>query len=595
MEALRARLCKESTEAEGEWARVSRILTDARAKDDDLRAEVKWRIAEKQTAERAVAEAESRHALVSAALIQAEKESISAAAMVTQKQALLGQLWEYEAQLLQQSKLLDEAKHEAFEAKANVKERQQQLELLTQELRSLKDQYEHEKYMAKAMQEQNKKLSEDLKAHEDLRYQENLSRDQLELVKAEKELLEKELKSQQVEKEKLSEKCNRAEVQVIEMKSREGRMFVQNAALQDALKTAQDDAAALRARLESYKSSRPDLQVDRRDEADGLSRIPSKLQPHPSIVDEFTGSDVLTKKCQGLGDPPCPPWRNHLKDNQHEKDAVTPTHSREVITKSEGDLVKIADGCKDQTATKRMAVATGPVEIFPDTQIVEDPPKKRPRSEAAETCENATRGSEVESRPAATKLTGEIEPEKGLFRRQCIGLAETKVPSKPGDARAPKRSKEEVEKLAHSMFSSKPLPRQLRAPPLKLYPAHIEYVLANWDMYVLRNGQKPREFNKGPSKPDPTGLDSAPGPWTAVQNFLKASASASESSSPRMRCIVSRACQSEKGGSFFNPTNFGSGKPVPKTAQDAHDEPHDSLPTSADLIHPWVHPIFQPS
>ena len=131
------------------------------------------------------------------------------------------------------------------------------------------------------------------------------------------------------------------------------------------------------------------------------------------------------------------------------------------------------------------------------------------------------------------------------------------MPSKPGDARAPKRSKEEVEKLAHSMFSSKPLPRQLRAPPLKLYPAHIEYVLANWDMYVLRNGQKPREFNKGPSKPDPTGLDSAPGPWTAVQNFLKASASASESSSPRMRCIVSRACQSEKGGSFFNPTNFG--------------------------------------
>ena len=591
MEALRARLCKESAEAEGEWARVSRILTDARAKDDDLRAEVKWRIAEKQTAERAVAEAESRHALVSAALIQAEKESISAAAMVTQKQALLGQLWEYEAQLLQQSKLLDEAKQEAKEAKANVKERQQQLELLTQELRSLKDQYEHEKYMAKAMQEQNKKLSEDLKAHEDLRYQENLSRDQLELVKAEKQLLEKELKSQQVEKEKLSEKCNRAEVQVIEMKSREGRMFVQNAALQDALKTAQDDAAALRARLESYKSSRPDLQVDRRDEADGLSRIPSKLQPHPSIVDEFTGSDVLTKKCQGLGDPP---WSNHLKDNQHEKDAVTPTHSREVITKSEGDLVKIADRCKDQTATKRMAVATGPVEIFPDTQIVEDPPKKRPRSEAAETCEKATRGSEVESRPAATKLTGEIEPEKGLFRRQCIGLAETKVPNKPGDARAPKRSKEEVEKLAHSMFSSKPLPRQLRAPPLKLYPAHIEYVLANWDMYVLHNGQKPREFNKGPGpKPDPTGLDSGPpGPWTAVQNFLKASASAaSESSSPRMRCIVSRACQSEKGGSFFQSNKFWDQVPkMPKMPM----IPYMKNPTyqCCDLIIPKTHPHF---
>ena len=537
MEALRGRLCKESADAESEWARVSRILTDARAKDDDLRAEVKWRIAEKQTAERAVAEAESRHALVSAALIQAEKESISAAAMVTQKQALLGQLWEYEAQLLQQSKLLDEARQEALEAKASVKERQQQLELLTQELQSLKDQYEHEKYMAKAMQEQNKKLSEDLRAHEDLRYQENLSRGQLELLKAEKELLEKEFKSQQVEKEKLSEKFGRTEVQVMEMKSREGRMSVQNAALQEALKTAQDDAAALRARLESYKSTRPDLQ---RDEADGLSRNPSKLQPHVSIEDEFIGSDVLTKKCQGIGDQP---WSNHLKD-QHEKDAgITPIHSREVITKSEGDAV-IPDRC-DQTGAKRMAVATGPVEMFPDTQIVEDPPKKRPRSEAAETCEKAARESEVESRPAATKLTSEIGAEKGLFRqRQCIGYAETKVPSKPaGDARAPKRSKEEVEKLAHSMFSSKPLPRQLRAPPLKLYPAHIEYVLANWDMYVLHNGQKPQDFNKGPSKPkDPTGLDAAAGAWTAVQNFLKASAN-SESSSPRMRCIVSRACQ----------------------------------------------------
>lgn len=94
MEALRERLCKESAAAESEWANASKVLSDARTKDDDLRAEVKWRVAEKQAAERAVAEAESRHAIAAAALIQAEKQSLTAAATLAQKQALLGQLWD---------------------------------------------------------------------------------------------------------------------------------------------------------------------------------------------------------------------------------------------------------------------------------------------------------------------------------------------------------------------------------------------------------------------------------------------------------------------------------------------------------------------
>lgn len=50
--------------------------------------------------------------------------------------------------------------------------------------------------------------------------------------------------------------------------------------------------------------------------------------------------------------------------------------------------------------------------------------------------------------------------------------------------RAPKRSREEVEQLAHEMFSTPPSASKLRAAPLKLYPAHIDYVLSNWENYA---------------------------------------------------------------------------------------------------------------
>lgn len=43
------------------------------------------------------------------------------------------------------------------------------------------------------------------------------------------------------------------------------------------------------------------------------------------------------------------------------------------------------------------------------------------------------------------------------------------------------RTKEEVLRLARSMYSTKPTAKQLRNPPLKLYPAHVDYVLATWD------------------------------------------------------------------------------------------------------------------
>ena len=144
-----------------------------------------------------------------------------------------------------------------------------------------------------------------------------------------------------------------------------------------------------------------------------------------------------------------------------------------------------------------------------------------------------------------------------------MGLTETSGPSKPNKwvavehGRAPKRSKEEVERLAHSMFYAKPQPRQLRAPPLKLYPAHIEYVLSNWDAYIAKYGH-------GDGSNGPAGLASklerersnaskpeghpAPGAWQAVQNFLKASASESPHSPQRTRCIVSRACEKKEGG-----------------------------------------------
>ena len=505
MEALRERLCKESASAESEWANATKVLADARVKDDDLRAEVKWRTAEKQAAERAVAEAESRHAIAAAALVEAEKQSITAAAVVAQKQGLLGQLWDHEAQLLQQSKLAAEARQEAQETKAHLKERQQQLEEARQELRSVRSQHEHEKYMHQALQEQHRKLTEDLKTFEELKQQEELKRSQLELIKTDKELLQKEVKSQHTEKEILAEKCNRAEVQLLEMKSREDRMSGQLAVLQEALRTAQNDAAALRARLESRDFSA--------EEAGRPLGLPDQHQPAPKSL--------------------------HTPDPPNSKLLVKGAISPVAVEMGDGDAV-------DQH--------------FPDTQIEEAAVKRPRKSEDQEMGDGAKLLKEAFSpslqplsnlsRVATTPPTPKPLVTEDWRRSGFMSVAETAKPGKLAEnARAPKRSKEEVERIAHSMFSTKPQPRQLRAPPLKLYPAHIEYVLSNWDAYIAKYGHGDGR-SAGLTERKPEALEAlrphhhaAPSGWQAVQNFLKASANESANESPtRMRCIVSRAC-----------------------------------------------------
>ena len=575
MEALRERLCKESAAAESEWANASKVLSDARTKDDDLRAEVKWRVAEKQAAERAVAEAESRHAIAAAALIQAEKQSLTAAATLAQKQALLGQLWDHEAQLLQQSKMAEEAKLEAQQAKANAKEGQQRLEEALQDLRSIRAQHEHEKYIAQALQEQNRKLTADLSCLEELRKQDELNRSQLELIKADKDILEREVRSHQSEKEILSEKCSRAEVQLLEMKSREDRMSGQLSVLQEALRTAQNDAAALRARLESRRSGcieGPDPASSVRGAQlcppDGRKASETGCQPQAfQPWESMQAMQGLAASASGVVQTPDPP-----------SNSGPPAKTGQDETKDEE---MGGDGNADDPVPGH----------FPDTQIGEDAPAKRPRKAEPQVGQKV--GQNVEGVDLLKKALNLNSPGSSLpspFRslgephvtgqpytpqspprerpnlsrqRGFMGLTETSGPRKPNKlvpgehGRAAKRSKEEVERLAHSMFYTKPQPRQLRAPPLKLYPAHIEYVLSNWDAYIAKYGHgdgsngpaslasKLERERSNASKPEG---HPAPGAWQAVQDFLKASASESPHSPQRMRYIVSRACEKKEGG-----------------------------------------------
>ena len=67
---------------------------------------------------------------------------------------------------------------EAQQAKANAKEGQQRLEEALQDLLSIRAQHEHEKYIAQALQEQNRKLTADLSCLEELRKQDEVNRSQ---------------------------------------------------------------------------------------------------------------------------------------------------------------------------------------------------------------------------------------------------------------------------------------------------------------------------------------------------------------------------------------------------------------------------------
>eukprot|EP00438_Fugacium_kawagutii_P003364 Skav228245 [mRNA] locus=scaffold3112:187504:189084:+ [translate_table: standard] len=523
METLRERLCKESSAAENEWAKASKALADARTKDDDLRSEVKWRLAEKQAAERALAEAESRQTAASAGVIQAERQSTTAAATLAQKQALLGQLWDHEAQILQQSKLIDEAQQDAQQAKAKAEEGQHQLEAALQELRSVRAQHEHNKYIVQTLQEQNSKLTEDLKAFEDVKQQQELNRNKLDLIETERGILEKEVKAHQAEKESLSEKCRQSEVQLLEMKSRESRMSLQVTALQEALMTAQNDAAALRARLESRVRQR-------------------EAEPCPLVghgTDHFQGSSSKASASQA-------------QDAQaHEARERQPTAPESIP-----DLVPKSSAPKPQMATETPGGDRGDLKRQNDERI-EDAKRRRERSQPGEDQRVPAASSVSEFPPKQAGTSPHIRQSSmakrpSLWRHRGFGLSDMPKHSKPkaGEpARAPKRSKEEVERLAHSMFSTKPEPRHLRAPPLKLYAAHIEYVLSNWDAYIAKygHGQHGRPISQGlkglTSKSDdlrPIQQSAVPGSWQAVQNFLKASAG--EGPSQRTHCIVSRAC-----------------------------------------------------
>ncbi|CAE7376010.1 spk1 [Symbiodinium pilosum] len=116
-----------------------------------------------------------------------------------------------------------------------------------------------------------------------------------------------------------------------------------------------------------------------------------------------------------------------------------------------------------------------------------------------------------------------------------------------------KRSKEEVLRMARSMYSVKPSAKQLRNPPLKLYPAHVDYVLTNWERYPT--AQSARQLEAAQAKAVPRSVPSSlptsrmapstnlgltperaapttPTSWQHVQHFLQAQVQSARSSYP---------------------------------------------------------------
>ncbi|CAK9048688.1 CDPK-related kinase 6 [Durusdinium trenchii] len=374
MEALRDRIVAESAAAENECASANRALAAARAKDDDLRAEVKWRVAEKQAAERAAAEAESRHELASSALIQAERHSMAAAAAVAQKQALLGQLWDFEAQIQKQSQAVQDAKLEAQQAEAIAKERQREVEALLQEVKSLKATREHERLALQDLQQQNRMHLDSLKGYEELRLELQLCRTQLQALRMEKEDLETRLQSEALRAERqlyelqktqeaegeARESLKSAQIQLSEAKGLAARTATRTSAqietLQEALKTAQNEAAALRARLESRPALGCEAQVGAQKEQseDPQSHV---CQPDSFASKEGSAAELLHRRSVEVRPIRSP----NLGTNTSECVPPVQTPAPALLRQNADDMQDIEKEHED----------------FPETQVVQEPPAKQ--------------------------------------------------------------------------------------------------------------------------------------------------------------------------------------------------------------------------
>ncbi|CAJ1400450.1 unnamed protein product [Effrenium voratum] len=515
----------------------------ARAKEDELRAELKWRISEKSAAERAAAEVAARHELAKEALQQAEKQCAEAGAEAAQKQALMGQLMELEASMQKQGQLVEEAKQEAQKAKTEAAEGGKAMDGLRQELNCLQALYSREKSSVQTLHELTRKQAEDLKNYDEVLLEAQKSRGQLQALNAHNEGLQENLRSHKAEQARLAESLEAKAQQLLEATSRETRMSGQLSALREALVSAQDDAAALRARLSSRAPVQPQPPVSPPPVSQPAPSQPAQpsqpvklIQPVEAVQSRGLEGNPLGMPAQTRDMIPSaafqPDKGTHAADDfpETQVDAEGDTKRRrtgDVLPSREASFVPVAPAPPPRISMAPPMPALAPMRV----PLSPPAPEPMPRNQMASTRQQAEPRREVPTPAPSISSLGvrDLKPATPPSSPRCTPLGATRE-----RARARPRSKEEVERLAHSMFSSKPLAKQLRGPPLKLYQAHIDYVLSNWDKYDAPEKQ-PRQRCEGRENRESSGA------WLAVQNFLQSPASTGESPGARARCIVSRA------------------------------------------------------
>jgi len=535
LQNLHDRMRNESTAAETEWANATRVVTAARAKDDELRAEVKWRAAERAAAERAASEAESRHQMAKEALAQAEKQCMLAAAAATQKQSSLRQLAEFESAIELQAKLAEQAKTELQQIKPEVSARQQEVQTLRQDLCKLRELYD-EKCQRQVFTKEHDALAQQLEA----------IRGELAAAKASNGELQASLRQEKADREQLA-------AELSSTRARELGLEGELAALRRAVSCAKTEASLLRAKLAAPPSP---------------SVYPQPARPAPPDPRQSGGEPEMGTSMASWSAPKAEP---QLMDNKQvdflasdfpPRLKIQPTTRSDIIATNkplspEGAAVVDAEPSKRKLSSSSQALPPARVDEFPDTQQDDKPHVKRARFSDpgiqeppfAGVCKPESSASPLHAaKPSAAdaglspsgpgpgpglrpplRSLGDRHPTqpKGVpCKRQSAGPSgQPATPAATNSGKRYMRTKEEVLRLARSMYSTKPTAKQLRNPPLKLYPAHVDYVLATWDR-CPPGGSEAGASGRATARPAAftTSINTNSGmhtSWQHVQHFLQ--------------------------------------------------------------------------
>eukprot|EP00437_Effrenium_voratum_P016527 CAMPEP_0181455372 /NCGR_PEP_ID=MMETSP1110-20121109/30725_1 /TAXON_ID=174948 /ORGANISM="Symbiodinium sp., Strain CCMP421" /LENGTH=555 /DNA_ID=CAMNT_0023579757 /DNA_START=48 /DNA_END=1715 /DNA_ORIENTATION=+ len=484
LENLHDRMRNESTAAETEWANATRVVTAARAKDDELRAEVKWRAAERTAAERAASEAESRHQMAKEALAQAEKQCMLAAAAATQKQNSLRQLAEFESAIQLQAKLAEQARAELQQIKSEDSARQQEVQTLRQDLRKLRELHD----------EKCQRQVEFTKEHDALAQQLEAIRAELAAAKKNNAELQTSLRQEKANREQLA-------AELSSTRAREQGLEGELAALRRAVSCAKTEVSLLRAKLATPPSPSVYSQPSR----------PAPPDPRQSGGEPEMGTGMASWSA-----PKAEPQMDKKKVELSASDfppglKIEPTSRSDILAANKPLSPEVTaainiEPSKRKLSSTSQALPPARADDFPDTQQDDKPhvkcarfsdpgipePNLCPPVVSAPACQRDSSVASGPSGPSGPGRPGLSDPPRHPAASASSILRPPAAPCKQQSAgpsgkpaatsgKRYMRTKEEVLRLARSMYSTKPTAKQLRNPPLKLYPAHVDYVLATWD------------------------------------------------------------------------------------------------------------------